>query len=90
MVIIRGGRVPLKLDIQSQEDGRFLDVDWRISMEVICISSLGVIQNEFKMYFCINVESYNGVSINSLIKNFHTTATEVITVFRTAVVSFIL
>ena len=64
--------------------------NWTISMDVICVSSVGVIQNEFKMYFCINVESYNGVSINSLIKNFHTTATEVITVFRTAVVSFIL
>ena len=80
----------MKLDIQSQGDGRFLDADWTISMDVICVSSLGVIQNEFKMYFCINVESYNGVSINSLIKNFHTTAREVITVFRTAVVSFIL
>ena len=80
----------MKLDIQSQGDGRFLDVDWTISMDVICVSSLGVIQNEFKMYFCINVESYNGVSINNLIKNFHTTAREVITVFRTAVVSFIL
>ena len=64
----------MKLDIQSQGDGRFLDVDWTISMDVICVSSLGVIQNEFKMYFCVDVESYNRVSINNLIKISHTTA----------------
>ena len=73
----RGGGeflVALKLDVQSQEDRRILDVDWTISMDVICVTSLGVIPNEFKMYFCINVQSYNRVSINSLIKIVHITA----------------
>ena len=64
----------MKSDVQSQGEGRILDVDWIISMDVICVSSLGVIQNEFKMYFCVNVESYNRVSINNLIKISHTTA----------------
>ena len=77
--------VPCKLDVQSQGDGRVLDVDgqgvgggglknWTISMDVICVSSVGVIQNEFKMYFYIDVESYNRISINSVIKIFRTTA----------------
>ena len=48
--------------------------NWTISMDVICVSSVGVIQNEFKMYFYIDVESYNRISINSLIKIFRTTA----------------
>ena len=48
--------------------------NWTVSMDVICVSSLGLIQNEFKMYFCIKFESYDRVSINSLIKNFYTTA----------------
>ena len=64
----------MKSDVQSQGEGRILDVDWIISMDVICVSSLGVIQNEFKMYFCVDVESYNRVSINNLIKISHTTA----------------
>ena len=78
MVIIRGGAdgwgIRVKLDVQSQGDERILNVDgqgggcienWTILMDVICVSSLGLIQSEFKIYFCINVEDYNRVSINS-------------------------
>ena len=48
--------------------------NWTDSMDVICVSSLGLIQNEFKMYFCIKFESYDRVSIKSPIKNLNTTA----------------
>ena len=48
--------------------------NWTIFMDVICVSSLGLIQNEFKIYFCIIVEGYNRVSINRLINIFYIAA----------------